>query len=144
MSLGLIWIIAIVVFAVLELATYQLVSVWFTIGAVGGIIAYYLGYGFNVQMAVFLILSVLALISLRPLSVRKLKAKGLKTNIDSLAGQEILITKTVDNKKGEGEGKLNGMTWTVRSADGAVIPENNSAVVEKIEGVKLIVRAKGE
>jgi hypothetical protein len=32
----------------------------------------------------------------------------------------------------------------VRSTDGSVIEENKMAIVEKIEGVKLIVRAKGE
>lgn len=144
MNLGVIWIVAIIVFAVLEAITYQLVSTWFAIGAVGGLITYLLGYDFNIQMIVFLVLTILTLCCLRPMSMKRLKAKGLKTNIDTLEGQEILITKAVDNINGQGEGKLNGMTWTVRSVNDSVIPENQKAVIEKIEGVKLIVRAKGE
>lgn len=144
MNLGVIWITAIIVFAVLEAVTYQLVSAWFAIGAVGGLVTYLLGYDFNAQMIVFLILTVLSLCCLRPLSMKKLKAKGLKTNVETLAGQEIIITKTVDNINGQGEGKINGMTWTVRSVNNSIIPENQRALVEKVEGVKLIVRAKGE
>jgi membrane protein implicated in regulation of membrane protease activity len=144
MNLGAIWIIAIIVFAVLEAVTYQLVSVWFAIGTVGGLITYLLGYKFNAQMIVFLILTILSLCCLRPLSMRTLKTKGIKTNVDTLVGKEIIITHAVNNIRGEGEGKVNGVTWTVRSTDGSVIEENKMAIVEKIEGVKLIVRAKGE
>lgn len=144
MTLEFIWITAVIVFGVLEAATYQLVSVWFAIGAVGGLIAKLLGFDFAIQMTVFLILSILSLCCLRPISMKWLKPKITKTNIDILAGQEILITETVDNINGRGKGKVNGMTWTVRSADNSVISEKSLAVVEKIEGVKLIVKVKGE
>ena len=144
MTLEFIWITAVIVFGVLEAATYQLVSVWFAIGAVGGLIAKLLGFDFAIQMTVFLILSILSLCCLRPISMKWLKPKITKTNIDILAGQEILITETVDNINGRGKGKVNGMTWTVRSADNSVIPEDSLAIVEKVEGVKLIVKMKGE
>lgn len=144
MKLEFIWIAAIIVFGVLEAATYQLVSVWFAIGAIGGLIARLLGFDFAVQMAVFLILTALSLCCLRPISMKWLKPKIIKTNADNLIGQEVLITETVDNINGRGKGKINGMTWTVRSADNSEIPEKSLAVVEKIEGVKLIVKVKGE
>ncbi len=144
MTLEFIWITAVIVFGVLEAATYQLVSVWFAIGAVGGLIAKLLGFDFAIQMTVFLILSILSLCCLRPISMKWLKPKITKTNIDILAGQEILITETVDNINGRGKGKVNGMTWTVRSSDNCVIPEDSLAIVEKVEGVKLIVKMKGE
>ncbi len=144
MDMSVIWIIAIVGFAVLEAATYQLVSVWFSIGSIGGLAAHLLGYNFTVQMGVFLILAVITLCCLRPLSLKKLKPKGLKTNTDGLIGENVLITETVDNIKGQGKGSVNGMTWTVRSSDGSQIPEKTKAKVEKIEGVKLIVSAIAE
>ncbi|MCI5605657.1 MAG: NfeD family protein [Clostridia bacterium] len=144
MNLGVIWIIAIIVFAVLEAVTYQLISTWFAIGSVGGLVAYLLGFDFNVQMTVFLALSIITLCCLRPLSVKKLKPKGLKTNTENIIGKEVLITETVDNTKECGKGKIGGMEWTVRSDDNSVIPEKQLAVIEKIEGVKLIVKPKGE
>ena len=144
MDIGFLWIGAVIAFVIIEAATYQLVSVWFAVGSVGGMIAYMLGFGFGAQMAVFLILSVITLLCLRPLSMKLLKPKGLKTNADSLVGKEVLITKAVSNVGASGEGKINGMTWTVRSEDGSDIDKGAVAVVKKIEGVKLIVERKGD
>lgn len=144
MDMSVIWIVAIVGFAVLEAATYQLVSVWFSIGSIGGLAAHLLGYNFTVQMGAFLILAIITLCCLRPLWMKKLKPKGLKTNTESLIGENVLITETVDNIKGRGKGVVNGMTWTLRSSDGSQIPEKTNAKVEKIEGVKLIVSAIAE
>ena len=144
MDIGFLWIGAVIAFVIIEAATYQLVSVWFAVGSVGGMITYMLGFGFGAQMAVFLILSVITLLCLRPLSMKLLKPKGLKTNADSLVGKEVLITKAVSNVGASGEGRINGMTWTVRSADGSEINKGDVAVVKKIEGVKLIVERKGD
>lgn len=138
------WFAAVVAFVVLEAVSYQLVSIWFALGAVGGLIAKMAGASFNVQMAVFLAVSVVCLVSLRPLSKRLVKHEETKTNAESLIGQDVLITKAVDNSRETGEGKINGMTWTVRSADGTYIAENEIAVAEEIKGVKLIVKRKGE
>ncbi|MCD8344846.1 MAG: NfeD family protein [Oscillospiraceae bacterium] len=136
------WLIAIIAFIVLEAVTYQLVSVWFVIGSLGGLVAAALGASFGVQIAVFVILSALMLAVLRPLSMKLLKPKGLKTNVDGLIGGDVLITENVSNIEGTGKGKINGMTWTVRSESGEDIPENSVATVSRIEGVKLIVTKK--
>lgn len=140
----LVWLLGIVAFIILEALTYQLVSIWFAVGALGGLIAKMAGAGFNIQMTVFLVISVILLLALRPVSRRLIKTKTENTNVDSLIDSEILITKEVNNTIGTGEGKINGMTWSVRSNDGAVIPENETAVVEMVQGVKLIVKRKGE
>lgn len=140
LTLGVIWFIAVIVFLVLEAVTYQLVSIYLALGAVGGLVMYILGFEFLPQMIVFLALSIIFLCLLRPISVKAMKNKTLKTNTDSLMGQKVYITKEVNNIEGIGEGKINGADWSVRSSDGSVIPEGATAVVEKIEGVKLIVR----
>lgn len=140
----IIWLMGIIAFVILEAITYQMVSIWFALGAVGGLIAAIIGIRFNIQMTVFLVISVLLLLCLRPVSKRLLKTKQEKTNADSLIGKEVVITKEVDNLQGKGEGKINGMTWSVRSADNSCIPENETVTVEDIKGVKLIVKRKGE
>lgn len=139
-TLGVIWFIAIIVFLILEAVTYQLVSIYLAIGAVGGLVMYMLGFDFIPQMIVFLILSIILLCLLRPISVKAMKNRTLKTNADSLIGKKVYITKDVNNIEGSGEGRINGADWSVRSSDGSVITKGTSAVVERIEGVKLIVR----
>ena len=55
MEQAVIWILGIIAFIILEAVTYQLVSIWFAIGALGGMIAAFLGTNFYVQMAVFIV-----------------------------------------------------------------------------------------
>lgn len=140
----IIWFIGIIVFVVLEAVTYQIVSIWFAFGAVGGLIAAACGARFNIQMAVFIAVSIIFLLCLRPVSKKLLKPRNEKTNVEGLIGKEVLITTEIDNLYGKGEGKIGGMMWTLRSADNSSIPQGETAVVEKVEGVKLIVKRKGE
>lgn len=139
----LIWLIALVAFAVLEAVTYQLVCIWFSIGAIGGFLTAYAGLGVNMQLGVFVILSIVALAALRPISVRLLKKDFIKTNVDAVIGQDVYITKKVNNIASEGEGKSKGLTWTVRSeSDEVILKPGDVASVIRVEGVKLIVRKK--
>ncbi|MCI8403415.1 MAG: NfeD family protein [Clostridia bacterium] len=140
----IIWLIGIILFVILEAVTYQLVSIWFAIGAAGGLVAAMCGADFNIQMTVFVTVSVIALLCLRPLSKKAIKTNEVKTNVDSLIGREVLITQEVNNIQASGKGIVAGMDWTVRSADDAVIAKDEVVLVEKVEGVKLIVKRKGE
>lgn len=138
----LIWIAGIVAFIVLEAVTYQLVSVWFALGAIFAVIAMAAGADFTVQMIIFIAVSGICLLCLRPVSKKLLKNESERTNADSLIGKEVIITKEINNLISAGEGKVNGMTWTLRSEDNSVIGEGETAVVTAIEGVKLIVKRK--
>ncbi len=136
--MAIVWIAAMVVFAVIEFATYQLVSVWFVGGALAGLIAEQCGASEVVQILVFALVTGLLLICTRPL-VKKLKAPKAQTNVGELIGREAVVTKGIDNVLGEGEAKVNGNFWTARSADGSRIPEGKVVKIKEIEGVKLIV-----
>lgn len=93
-ALGVIWFAAVIVFLIIEGVTYQLVSIYLAAGAVGGLVMYILGFDFMPQMIVFLIVSVLLLILVRPISVKAMKNGGrLRTNTDSLIGKRVYITK---------------------------------------------------
>ena len=60
------WLIAIVVFLLLEAATFQFICIWFAGGALGSLVASMLGASLNVQMIVFFIVSALLLVLTRP------------------------------------------------------------------------------
>ena len=137
-----IWILGIVAFIVLEGVSYQLISVWFAIGAAGGLIAYAAGADFTLQLIIFIAVSAVCIVCLRPVSRKLLKGKETKTNADALVGKDVLVTKEINNLRGEGEGRVSGMTWTLRSQDGEIIPEGETVICVKIEGVKLIVKRK--
>ncbi|MBE6821108.1 MAG: NfeD family protein [Ruminococcaceae bacterium] len=134
------WIVLLIVLIVVEAVTAQMVTIWFAAGAAAAIAAELLGAQVWLQWTVFIIVSVIALIATRPL-VRKLtKTRVQPTNADRVIGQTAVVTEEIDNIAATGKVSVNGTVWTARSADGSVIGKDERATVEKIEGVKLIVK----
>ena len=134
----MLWLAAVIVFIILEAVTYQMISVWFIIGSVGALIAALLGAEFWLQMVIFVALSLVLLVMFRPFAVKRLKT-DFRTNADAAVGKKVTITQTVDNAKGTGEAKLDGLVWSVRTQDGNTLDVGEVAEVKRIEGVKLIV-----
>jgi len=62
-----------------------------------------------------------------------------------LIGKSAVMTKATDSRGESGEAKADGKIWTVNSIDGELIEEGAVVTIEKIQGVKLIVKkSKGE
>ncbi len=135
----ILWLAAVAGFVILEAVTYQMLSIWFVFGAIGGLIASLCGAGFYVQMGIFLFISIVLLATLRPVSMRLVKKQDFKSNADGLIGKNVLITEDVSNIKGTGQGKVDGMVWTVRGTTDEPIMAGETVKIKKIEGVKLIV-----
>ena len=130
---------AIVIFGVVEAATVGLVSIWFVIGSAAGLIAAVLDAPIWLQVVVFFIVSIAALIATLPL-VRKLGSKGgTATNADRVLGGTARVTETIDNTIPSGEVYIDGKTWTARSESGSVIAPETLVKVIRLEGVKLYV-----
>ena len=134
----ILWIAAAVVFAVIEAATAQILTIWFCIGSIGAIVAHALGASPTVQVVVFVV-SLLTLVIARPYLRRFTRTKVQPTNLDMCIGQQALVTERISNLDGTGQAKLRGTVWTARSSDGAVIEPGALVKVLSIEGVKLIV-----
>ena len=139
MSMTTFWIIAIVVFLVIEAVTVGVVSVWFAIGALFAMVTAMLGANLWVQITVFLVVSAIALYFTRPLVKKFVNNKVEPTNADMLIGKECRVVETIDNLSGTGAVYVDGKTWTARTVDEEIIPEGQLVKAERIEGVKLIV-----
>lgn len=139
MSMTTFWIIAMVVFLVIEAVTVGIVSIWFAIGALFAMVTAMLGANLWVQIAVFLVVSAVALYFTRPLVKKYVNSKVEPTNADMLIGKECRVVETIDNLSGTGAVYVDGKTWTARTVDEEIIPEGQLVKAERIEGVKLIV-----
>lgn len=139
MSMTTFWIIAMVVFLVIEAVTVGIVSVWFAIGALFAMVTAMLGANLWVQITVFLVVSAIALYFTRPLVKKFVNNKVEPTNADMLIGKECRVVETIDNLSGTGAVYVDGKTWTARTVDEEIIPEGQLVKAERIEGVKLIV-----
>ena len=136
------WLAVFVLLIVIELATMGLTTIWFAGGAVAGFIASMLGANVVIQAVVFFVVSIVLLIFTRPFAVRYINSNKTKTNFDGLIGQEALVLEEINNIRETGCARLEGKEWTARSVDDIVIPADTVVIVERIEGVKLIVKTK--
>lgn len=134
-----IWVGAMIAFGILEVATVNMVSVWFVGGAAAALGAQLLGGNVWVQIIVFFVVSIALLACLRPFTRKFVTPNKTATNADMALGQQAYLTETVDNLHGTGALKLDGKEWSARSASGDVLPKGMLVTVVKLEGVKLYV-----
>ena len=136
----MIWLAALILFSVGEAATVGLTFIWFAVGSLGALIVSGLGFGFWPQIIVFILLSAVSMVLIRPIARRVLKPGYSATNADRVIGTTGLVTETIDNMEGKGQVNLSGQVWSARSsqADG-VIPAGQEVRVLQIQGVKVIV-----
>ncbi|MGN1111951.1 MAG: NfeD family protein [Acutalibacteraceae bacterium] len=134
-----VWI-GLALFALLvEAGTSQLISIWFSLGAIGGAISCIFTDNIVIQLFVFIIITTLSLVLTRPI-VKKLKLKGasVKTNLDRVIGCEATLTKDI-TQDCDGELKVLGDYWLAVSRDGNEIKSGTRVKVLEIKGTKLIV-----
>lgn len=136
------WLVVFILLILIELATMGLTTIWFAGGAVAGFVASMLGANVVIQAAAFFAVSILLLLFTRPFAVRYINSNKTKTNVDGLIGQEALVLEEINNIRETGCARLEGKEWTARSMNDTVIPKDTVVTVERIEGVKLIVKAK--
>lgn len=140
-----IWLIICIAAAGLELATFAMVSIWFCIGALFAMVLAFLGATETVQIAVFVIVSLISLAVFRIKGQKETDRLSTPTNADRVIGREGLVLKPIDDVKEEGLISVDGMEWSARSSDGRErIDAGETVVVERIEGAKLIVRLKNK
>ena len=136
---AILWFALIIFFLIMEANTVTVVSIWFAIGALVSMIAALLDAGFWVELILFVAVSAVMLASLRPVTKKFFTPKIIKTNVDSVIGQQGLVTASVDNLQGTGTVKLGGIEWSARSTEEKQIPVGTLVKVDRIEGVKAFV-----
>lgn len=134
-----IWIGFAVLMAVCEALTAQLVSIWFVIGAGCAAVTTIFTPSIPIQSAVFLIVSLIALIVTRPIVNRLKKNESrINTNAERLIGRIGDVLSDITDAETIGQVKVSGEVWSAKSSD-APITKGEKIKVLSIEGVKLIV-----
>lgn len=132
------WIFVIVVAFIIEVNTLDLVSIWFSLGAIAAFVASLLGLNEMTQMWIFILTTGILLLLTRPLAKRYMIKNTVKTNADRLVGKTAKITKAI--LPGErGEVKIDGKFWLAFSDQEITFDVNEKVEVLAIEGVKLLI-----
>lgn len=138
--MGVLWLVAVIGFVVLEASTVQFVSIWFAGGALVSLVMFLVGASVSAQVLGFAIASLILLICTRPFVKKMTKNTDAKTNFDLLIGKTALVTSATDSFGENGEARISGKYWSVKSEDAESLSEGETVTVVRIEGVKLIVR----
>ncbi len=139
-SAAVLWLFAAGILAIIEAFTLGLTSIWFAAGAAGAAIAAMLGASLPIQIAVFLVISIILIAMTRPLAKKRLNAKVEKTNIDAVIGQEGMVEEDIPTY-GSGQVRVDGKSWTAVSS-GEEIKKGKLVIVKSVRGVTLTVEEK--
>lgn len=134
------WIVVFVLICLLELATHQLVAIWFAAGSLVCVFLSYFEYPLYVQLIVFIVVSCVTLLLLRPYAIKKVNVEVIKTNIHEAIDKKAIVIADFDPMTREGRVQLEGMDWAARSIDDKLLKKDDKVVVKAIEGVKFIVK----
>ena len=136
-----VWLIIMIIMILVEISVPGLVSIWFAVGALAAYVSALCGAVTAVQVMVFVLVSLVLLFLTRPLAQKYINRRALKTNKDAIPGRKAVVTEEINNLAATGKVTIDGLPWTARTAsDEEVIPAGEEVVVEKIEGVKCIVK----
>lgn len=138
-----IWLGVLALSLIIEFVTMELVSVWVSLGSLVAMILALCGVQIEIQIAVFVVVSVACILGLRRVTLRLLnKSKG-KTNLDAVVGTQQKLIKSI-SKDENGLIKYNGIEWTAKSQNNEDIQIGEYVEVLEVEGNKFIVKKIAE
>lgn len=136
-----VWLSVLIVTAIIEFATMEIVSIWFTFGAVVPLIlAATKVVSWEIQVVIFVVLSAVLIVSLRQVTKKFLlrNAEG-KTNLDAIIGQKYRMISRTDFET-VGSLKVNDVVWSAVGENQETIEKDEIVEIVKIKGNKLIVK----
>jgi len=144
--MAIIWLIVAVLFFIGELICPVFFLFWFSVGALVALLLSLVVSNWAIQVIVFLVVSVILLIFMKPLTNKLFKNKEKdELNTNGIIGKTAVVVKEIDNIKGTGEAKVGSELWrAVSDDDSKVIPQDAKVTVLKIDGVKIIVKEETE
>jgi inner membrane protein len=136
-----IWVLAAFLLLTVEFFSTTAHIGFFAVGAF--IVAILVGAGVSMplwsELLTFAISSVVLLIFVRPIVVRKL---GLNKTpiVDTFVGEAATALEDMD-VSGNGRAELRGTTWSAKNVGAARVARGQRCVVDRIEGLTLHIRA---
>lgn len=131
------WFILCLILLFVEIVTINLVSIWFAIGAFAAMICALVTDTSMIQLLVFIVVSIIALLVTKPFVKKFRKNNIVSTNFDRVIGKTGDVIKKITPDQ-YGEVKVLGSVWTASSDE--VLEVGEKVKVKCVEGVKLIVK----
>lgn len=130
------WLFIVILLSVIELGTVNLVSIWFIASGIVSLILAACNVSFYIQIANFVLLGTILLVTTRKALVKMLNKTKQKTNIDRVLDMTGIVTIDISPEE-SGEVKVDGKKWTAIANE--KIEKDKKVKILKIDGVKLLV-----
>ncbi len=133
------WLVSMIVLSAIEVATVNLVTIWFAAGSLSALVAAAVGANLIVQIAAFVIVTAVTLCFTRPLAKKYIHGRQQPTNADMVIGKVCVVGEKIDNLASTGSVSCMGKVWSARTENGETVNEGEKVTVRRIKGVTLIV-----
>lgn len=143
-----IWLGIVVLSLVGEAVSMDMTSIWFSVGGIASIIAWFIwntGTGSIIlQVVLFVCVSLTCLCTLRRVCKKFLLRKdNEKTNVNALSGNKFKLITSITNEQ-KGTIKINDVIWACISDNADEIEAGSTVEIVKVSGNKMIVRKVDE
>ena len=132
----IIWIALAALFFIVEGATFNLISIWFAIGALAALIASAMDASIMIQLTVFTAVSFITLLLTRPLVNKIIHQKKVATNSERNIGKTATVICDISPEV-PGRVRLDGVDWSARSQHN--LSTGSLCVISAIESTTLVV-----
>lgn len=133
------WVIAALLLFIVEIFTTGFAVICIAAGALGGAAAAAFNAPFWGQILAFAILTLISLVTVRPLMLKYFSKGSKPSNMDSLIGRKAVLTEPA-GRDTPGRIRLDGDEWQVVSADADTIPAGSWVEVVSRESNILTVK----
>ena len=142
---AVVWLLVALVLIGIEVVTLAFVAVYPAVGALAAGAAALLGGGVGIQVAVFAVVSVVALLlTRRPLRRMMRSTPLVASNAETVIGKRAVVVVEIEAGPGQrGQVRVGTEHWSARSEDEQPIAEGTTVDVSRIDGVTLVVRPAG-
>ncbi|WP_368490208.1 NfeD family protein [Clostridium sp. BJN0013] len=133
----ILWVIIGIAALSLDIITSSFLFVWFTVGAIGAIIAEILNYPFIIQLIVFVVISAVFIIICYPIVKKNIKkyVKPTPLREETYVGKEIVVDEEMVKNNGL---KIDGVYWNIKK-QGYTLKKGDIVKVIAIEGNRLVI-----
>ncbi len=141
MDAWIFWGIIALLTLIVEIFTTGIALICFSVGAAGAMVIAIFGGGVTLQVVAFALVSILALILLRPFIIKWIekRATNCPTNVDALVGRTATVTQPF--ARGEGRVSIDGDDWkAVCGDDAAQLAEGDRVEVTEVNSVVLTIK----
>jgi membrane protein implicated in regulation of membrane protease activity len=139
---AVVWIVLALVFFGVELLTLSFVAFYPALGALAAAVAALFGADVGIQVIVFAVVTVAALLLTRKPLLRLLRrTPSVPSNASNVIGRRAVVVITIEAGPGQrGQVRVGTEHWSAKSEDEQPVAEGTTVEVVRIDGVALVVR----